>query len=229
MWHFIKNNALGWVWIASLVICLFLTSVFVNAFNRSFYYEQFQRYQLHETIGTSLEEIKLSNDQLLDYLLFQKDEINVSVKIHGQQVEMFNEREKLHMVDVKQLVLTAGIVLIAFATLFVGLTFFHLKKGNISQMWLWFNQTLLGLSIVLCVIVGYALADFDSFWTIFHQLFFNNDLWLLNPATDRLIVMMPLELFQALVFRIVSVFLVILASIYIGVMNYGKKYSYRAL
>ena len=32
---------------------------------------------------------------------------------------------------------------------------------------------------------------FDQAWTTFHEIVFRNDLWKLNPATDRLIQMFP--------------------------------------
>ena len=40
-----------------------------------------------------------------------------------------------------------------------------------------------------------ALSGFDSFFIGFHKLFFDNDLWLLNPQTDLLIALMPTPFF----------------------------------
>ena len=53
----------------------------------------------------------------------------------------------------------------------------------------------------------WILADFTGFWTTFHQLFFTNDLWLLNPATDRMINLFPEAFFSHLVIRILLWFL----------------------
>ena len=49
------------------------------------------------------------------------------------------------------------------------------------------------LAIVLAA--AWACADFDSLFVLFHRLAFTNNLWLLNPATDLLIRLMPLSFF----------------------------------
>ena len=40
-----------------------------------------------------------------------------------------------------------------------------------------------------------ACIDFDSLFILFHKVAFTNDLWLLNPQTDLLIRLMPIEFF----------------------------------
>ena len=55
-----------------------------------------------------------------------------------------------------------------------------------------------------------ALVDFNRFWTLFHQIFFRNDLWLLNPATSVLIQMVPEAFFSAIVTKILIWFAVVM-------------------
>jgi D-alanyl-D-alanine carboxypeptidase len=50
-------------------------------------------------------------------------------------------------------------------------------------------------------------TDFDHYWRIFHTIFFTNDLWLLDPSTDMLINIVPLEFFIALVERCALLFI----------------------
>lgn len=57
------------------------------------------------------------------------------------------------------------------------------------------------------------MADFNGFWTTFHQLFFTNDLWLLNPATDLMINLFPEAFFSHLVIRILLWFLCLLSAL----------------
>ena len=46
--------------------------------------------------------------------------------------------------------------------------------------------------VALVVLVGIASAvDFDALWTRFHQVAFRNDLWLLDPTRDYLIMLFP--------------------------------------
>jgi len=59
---------------------------------------------------------------------------------------------------------------------------------------------------VIAALGLYAALDFNSFWTSFHLLFFSNNLWLLDPSTDILIMMVPGEFFFDLVIRIILLF-----------------------
>lgn len=43
-----------------------------------------------------------------------------------------------------------------------------------------------------------AAADFSDWWTAFHRISFSNDLWLLDPSTEWLVKMFPLEFFSAI-------------------------------
>jgi len=86
--------------------------------------------------------------------------------------------------------------------------------------------------VILAFVAVYAIVDFYGFWTQFHQLFFRNDLWLLDPNTDNLILMVPEPFFFALVFRIVGGFS--LSLILINVLAYfgqkkGDKYESQSI
>ena len=35
------------------------------------------------------------------------------------------------------------------------------------------------------------MADFSDFWTSIHLVSFDNDLWLLDPSKDRLVMLVP--------------------------------------
>ena len=55
------------------------------------------------------------------------------------------------------------------------------------------------------------LSDFNKYFTLFHEIFFTNDLWLLDPRTDLLIRMLPEGFFFDMVVRIGSIFLILLS------------------
>ena len=49
-----------------------------------------------------------------------------------------------------------------------------------------------GVFVALVAAVGLAiLIDFDTTFTLFHQIFFNNDLWQLDYRTDLLMNIVP--------------------------------------
>ena len=61
--------------------------------------------------------------------------------------------------------------------------------------------SILGISV-------YATFDFYDFWMNFHYIFFTNDLFILNPNTDILIMMVPQQFFMNLVFKIIFYFII---------------------
>ncbi|MBQ1810238.1 MAG: TIGR01906 family membrane protein, partial [Erysipelotrichaceae bacterium] len=155
---------------------------------------------------------------LLDYLKDKRDNIDGTAVVKGVEREIYDQREKLHMVDVKALyknaLLIRGACLIGAAVLF-AVVWFQNKKES-------FTLYRKGYVRALCVFAGifaalglYAFIDFDRFWTDFHLLLFDNDLWLLDPATEIMINMVPSAFFSALVYRIIILVFVSLLFLYL--------------
>ena len=53
-------------------------------------------------------------------------------------------------------------------------------------------------ALVFSGIAAWALADFDGLFVTFHRVAFTNEGWLLDPRTDLLIRLMPLNFFITL-------------------------------
>lgn len=54
------------------------------------------------------------------------------------------------------------------------------------------------VTLLLPVAIGFGCAvDFDAAFTLFHKIFFQNDLWLFDPKTDPVIDILPQEFFLA--------------------------------
>ena len=120
---------------------------------------------------------------------------------------MFDGREKAHMVDVKALyrnAMRAAWIAAGLSVLLILLLAFGAKKHRKTAL----RWVLAGFGLFMLVLGAaaiYAAVDFNSFWTNFHRLFFDNDLWLLYDD-ERLIQMVPEQFFSDLVARIVAAF-----------------------
>ena len=82
----------------------------------------------------------------------------------------------------------------------------------------------------MTVILGSLFAsNFNRYFTIFHEIFFDNDLWMFDPAEDYMIRMLPEGFFYDFVIRIGSFFVGglivpgILAGGLIGFTKRGRK------
>lgn len=197
------------VWSVALIAVLILTSVDLNCFSRPFYAQQYRELNTAETIGMSQADLDLATHVLLDYIQGKRDDLEVQAVVGGEVQEVFNQREKDHMVDVRALYLNAMAVRnLALVVVMAGVLVLALKKNKslrkpTAKMFLKTSAVLMGLVGALAF---YAFLDFNEFWTMFHHLFFRNDLWLLDPNTDILIMMVPETFFFHLVFRILGGF-----------------------
>lgn len=208
---------------AFVVLGIILNCVNYFGFSKSFYKKEYEKLGTAAEIGMSREDLQRATDTLLDYLKDKRDDLFVQANIGGQEREVFNERETLHMVDVKNLYLWAmriGNGLLILAVLFYLWAFFSGQdKHAVLGGYLQGNFILLGIIAVLGI---YAAIDFNSFWTGFHHIFFTNDLWLLDPRTDILIQMVPEQFFFDLVMRIVVVSAGLIAAL-MGIAQMAKR------
>ena len=206
------KKAVQLLWSACLIITLLLCSVDLFCFNRSFYQKEYEKLGVAETIQISDEDLTLATEVLLDYIQDKRDDLHVEAAIAGQIREVFNQREIDHMVDVKNLYLTAMTVrnLAAGLVVVLGILIYldqRASKKGFRSVAVSFIQVSVVFGAVFAALGFYAAIDFQNFWWQFHQIFFTgNDLWILDPNTDILIMMVPQEFFFDLVFRIVMGF-----------------------
>lgn len=198
---------------AIIALCIWIGVLFgcIQGFalNSSFYAKQDARLGIHQRMHVSENDYQTSMENLLSYIQGNRENIYTEITYQEETRDMFNEKEAKHKVDVKDLYLDfrmVAIICIIFAICLLLIVFVDAPKDFMSV----FSVGYLRMSIIFVICLGalglYAAVDFSSFWTSFHGVFFSNDLWLLNPATDFMIRMLPEAVFQALVTRILVVF-----------------------
>ena len=219
-----------------LVICGFclhlsilISSISFVATNRSFYEYEYKKGNQAELIGVSDEGLMDATNTLIDYVLNNREDIVVETEVNGSVREVFDERETLHMVDVKNLYWKAWNTQIFSYWIWVLIAvffFFKYKKEFYRNAMKAFNY---GLYIILGLVIAisiYALIDFNSFWLNFHYLFFDNDLFLLDPNVSIMINMFPETFFFDMVFGIVLYHVLSLLIVYLFIRFVFKRPSY---
>lgn len=199
-----------------IITTLFLTVVDNRVSNISFYEQQYSKLDLDSYTGMSLGDYTAGVESLINYVTNNQDSIQTDVTIYGVETLLYNQREIDHMVDVKELYLDAMMIrnIALIGTVFSLLAFIFTVKNSKNSLYYPFITVskIIGL-VVLCLAI-IAFLDFNLFWNTFHEIFFTNDLWLLNPRTDWMIRMFPLELFYALVSQIIVISLVVYGIIF---------------
>ena len=144
-----------------------------------------------EDTGLPAEEYAPVVSMITRYL--QGDEIPFQhvFTVDGTEFAAFNQKEQHHMADVQDLFRLCRWIGwgCAGAIVLIGLA---LRK---NMHWRTFRRTLLVILGIVTAVIVLACIDFDSLFVLFHKVAFTNDLWLLDPRTDLLIRLMPIEFF----------------------------------
>ena len=153
--------------------------------------------------------------EMMSYLRGNRADLVVETNVNGEEREFFNDREKAHMVDVKNLFVgglwlrRAAILALAIAVVLLIRTKADWKR-LLSKSFLITIGSFVGITLAAGVLF---MTDFHRYFMIFHEIFFTNDLWLLDPDTDLLIRMLPEGFFLDMVKRIGLIFLILMVIV----------------
>ena len=203
--------------ITSIVILL-ITSFEIGAYSDFGWYESaYEKYGVLDELEMEMQDVMHVTEEMMAYLRGNRADLVVDTVVDGQEREFFNDREKAHMVDVKNLFI-GGLWIRRIAVSLLVVSLFALIKTKANWRRILPKSFLIGLGVFLGITAGAGLlfmSDFNKYFLLFHELFFSNDLWLLNPETDLLIRMLPEAFFLDMVRRIGIILLILLL---IGVM-----------
>ncbi|NLJ40412.1 MAG: TIGR01906 family membrane protein [Clostridiales bacterium] len=222
------RSILGFIAASLLIFILFLTALEWVAFDMNYYDKEYKSLGISASTGMSHGDLLMVTGELLDYIKDKRDDLDILAAVNGEERLVFNQREIDHMVDVKGL-FTKGYKmrwLLLGGFLLLGIILFITDKGALRGLcvsYLWALSALIAFAIILLILI---LVDFTAVWTVFHLIFFTNDLWLLDPATDILIRMVPEKFFFDTVMRVLGLFGAILAALAVGaaaILRRGRR------
>ena len=113
----------------------------------------------------------------------------------------FQKHEADHMADCRDLIGLAGVLrwVTGGAALLAGAGILLRRRKAYACGML---TGLCAAGILFAGIAVWALVNFDGLFVTFHRVAFTNDGWLLDPLTDLLIRLMPVDFFVSLGIRI---------------------------
>lgn len=205
--------------IFSLLLCLSITLVFLITGaqlaiygDMNYYRLEYHKYDVTNDMNMEMDDVVYVSDEMMKYLIDKRENLDIYTLVDGNYREFFSNDEKIHMKDVKNIFMSAlmlrniSLLYIIFYTLLVII--FRIKNGtkvyvNILKKLIKSFKIFWGIFLaVSLLIVAYACIDFDNAFTLFHQIMFTNDLWLMDPNVSLLINMLPIEFFMDMAFRI---------------------------
>lgn len=211
--------------IICLPLALLLSSVQAVAFDASFYQNEYRKLNVASSLGTNEAELTKVTGALLDYLAGRRKILQISIVIKGHERPFFSERELLHMSDVKKLFvlgrwLRNGALFVTAVSLAVLWKVALYPGKAITRALLLAVFWPIPVFLLLFLLIS---RDFHQYFTYFHYLFFTNDLWLLDPAKDLLINLVPEPFFIHATRRIILYFAGSLALLFLLAVRIRKK------
>ncbi len=183
-------------------------ALFIVTASDVFYDYQFEKNNIYKNIDISRDEMPKVIAHMGDYLIGLDADFAQDININGEVVAVYNQREIAHMKDVRKLYDYFKY----FALVVLLLIIVNTYKSKGAERWNYLlklaKSAVWGMNILIIFLVALAFFDFSAAFVKFHEIFFDNDLWLLNPATDRLIQMLPEIFFRDAALLIVSVALI---------------------
>ncbi len=188
------HYALGILMTFFLMIALLLTSVeAVTYWTPGYYEKEYTKYNVTAAVRMEMSDLLDVTDEMMAYLRGRRADLHVPTVVDGQPREFFNEREIAHMEDVRGLFIGGlRLRLLCLAGIAVCLAVMAALKADFRRVLPRAVLTGAGLFFAaVCILAAVIASDFSRYFIVFHHIFFNNDLWILNPATDLLINIVP--------------------------------------
>lgn len=199
------HGLLGILCAFALMITLLITSIeAVTYWTPDYYEKEYSKYQVLEAVSMEMEDLLDVTREMMAYLRGNREDLHVPTIVNGQPREFFSAREIAHMEDVRGLFLAAiAIRRVCLIVIVLTILLLVVTKADIKRV---LPRTICAGTILFFAILASLAAlistDFSKYFVVFHHIFFNNDLWLLNPSTDLLINIVPEPFFMDTAARI---------------------------
>ena len=209
--------------IVSLSVFIITISIGLPIYIRDFYFTYAELTDIPSRSGYSMEVIREAFNELMDYLVLNKE--------FSTGILKYSEEGKSHFVDVKFLfdLNFYGLIISSISIIFINiLTKVKLiKKIRIFDLPPIFYASI--LTILIPLVVGFfCVLDFNKAFTVFHHIFFpGKDNWLFDYQLDQIINILPEDFFAACAALIgASILLITFTSIVICLIRKHKRVIY---
>lgn len=201
------HHTLGILSAFCLMFTLLITSVEAVCYWTPGYFEkEYTKYQVLDDLPQmTMDDLLQVTDEMMDYLKGNREDLHVWTTMGGEYREFFTQREIAHMEDVQGLFVAAirlrraCLAFILFSVLAIAFTGGTLRRV-LPKTTFWGTLLFFGIAAILGIIVS---TDFSKYFIMFHHIFFDNDLWILDPSVDMLINIVPEGFFSDTAARII--------------------------
>lgn len=200
--------------LGSLIVMLFIISlaVILTLNFKQLYYFDIGFLNIPESSGLSEEVIRENYDVLIDYnSMFNSDELEFPSLA-------MSETGKIHFEEVKEIFVMFQYFFVFTIFFTIGFVIYKIKKKSYN----FFKLTAI-FTVVIPTVLGTLIGlNWNWFFIKFHQIAFDNDYWIFDPASDPVITILPDAFFMHAAIMILAIAL-ILSGICLGCYSYFSK------
>jgi len=190
----ILGIAAKWIFILCLPVLLLTASLGWAANSLWLYKYGFEKYDISQATGLADSELEKAAAGLISYFNSGDEYISLTVIKDGEPFELFNQREIIHLKDVKGLIWLDYWVLLGtlvYVLAYAGVCLFWRKRRYWRRLaWGVVGGGGITLAFMLALGLGILFGFSQLFWQ-FHVVFFTNEFWLLDPTKDYLKMLFP--------------------------------------
>ena len=212
--HWCAGIILGFSIIAALLITSFEIAMYADF---DVYQREYEKYDVLSELDMTMDDVMYVTHEMMSYLRGEGDTLSVITTVEGREQDFFNEQDRFHMGEVRDLFI--GGLNIRLGACIIGLiciAFLLITRADIKKIIPRGYWIALGVTGAAVLLIGAAsIIDFNAVFVQFHHIFFDNDLWIFDPAEDYMIRMLPEGLFYDMVMRIGAIFIIMLAVLII--------------
>lgn len=195
----------------NIVMSIFLSLTIIGAAVwctvafRQMYYNDIDSLNIVESTGMSKEEIKMNYDYLIDY--------NLKSKVGSFKLPTLpsSENGAIHFEEVRDIIQNVIKIFSVCAFISIIAVVISVRNKNVEIL----KITSLSLIFIPLVLSVPILVNFERSFVLFHEVLFNNDYWIFDPALDPVIMMLPEQFFFHAGMMILGIILFISVLMYI--------------
>ena len=200
--------------VLSLMIVALISAVDIAVYgNINYFQKEYQKYRVTESVNIEEKELLLVTKEMMSYLRGTRDDLHIKAVIDGKEQEFFNEKEIAHMEDVQVLFIGGQWLRVISGILFVIASAFLIFQNKKEFLLKVLRNGMIFFIAAIAAIAALISTNFTKYFVIFHKIFFSNNLWILNPDTDRLINIVPEGFFIDTSIRIAILFFVMILGV----------------
>jgi len=227
----IVQSIVYWLFVFCLPVVLVTSTICWEVNELRLYEYGFDKYQISQNTGIDRLQLRNAAQHLIDYFNSKVNTAQIVVGKPGGEFNLFNERELVHLEDVRGLIqldywVQRGALLLLITCVLLLPFVFRVGWRIVVKGLSWGSLVTVGLMSGLAL---WAFFGFERFFILFHLVSFSNEYWILDPAKDYLIRLFPGGFFYdaaLLGFGAVILEALLIGGIAFGVLrlgSWGKK------